>query len=489
MKYKIDFPPGPELTREEQWAWWASDELGFLDHCFQAYGDIFTLNLGDFSNNANRSIAFNGKWVFLAHPEYMKFIFRHSGDKLHGGEANVVLFGNIARNRGIMRLDGKAHNDRRQLLLKVFKKSNLNLNAEAMRDCANEVLNLWPKAASTKPLSMINELQKVTIRVIIHTIFGITEKAWKEWLCKKLMMVENGSYTREQIRGVEKELSENIEVQINELEMMDREELFSRSDILAFLMRSRVEEKHGLNKENIRDELLSLLKAGFGTTAHAMTWVMECLLSNPFALKEISEEIETVVGDGPLTKNHVDKLDYLEAAIMEGMRFRSISGILGPRLVKSPLCIARGSGSTKFVLPPGTMIVNCAHLLHKNPEVHKIPEKYDPLRFVTLQNPGEAKKKWKLTLDSDLKNRWTPFGGGRRRCLGENFAILEMKVVIWAMLEHLKQHQLEISTSKGVKVDKQAFFLVPKNGLQFQLKKKRVRKSKKTEVNSPDSSE
>ncbi len=479
MKFKISFPPGPDLTREEQWAWWASDELGFLDTCFQAFGDIFTLNLGDFSNNLNRSVAFNGKWVFLAHPEYMKFIFRHSGDKLHGGEANVVLFGNIARNRGIMRLDGQAHNDRRQLLLKVFKRSNLNLNTEAMRDCAGEVLQAWPNAASNRSLSMINEIQKMTIRVIIHTIFGITEKAWKEWLCKKLMMVENGKYTREQIRSVEKELSENIEVQINELEMMDREELKTRNDILAFLMRSRTEEKHDLNKERIRDELLSLLKAGFGTTAHAMTWVMECLFNNPDVLKEVNEEIETVVGNEPISKNHVDRLHYLEAVIMEGLRARSISGILGPRLVKSPLTIARGSGSTKYILPPGTMVVNCAHLLHHNPEVHKSPEKFDPQRFVVLTNPGEKKKKWRLNLDSDLKNRWTPFGGGRRRCLGENFAILEMKVVIWSILQYLKERQLEIHIPKLSKVEKQAFFLVPKDGLPFTLRKKRVKKPRK----------
>jgi cytochrome P450 family 135 len=70
---------------------------------------------------------------------------------------------------------------------------------------------------------------------------------------------------------------------------------------------------------------------------------------------------------------------------------------------------------------PGVCLIADAYLLHHDPDVYPDPYAFRPERFLGEQ-PGTY--------------TWIPFGGGRRRCLGASFAMLEMKIVLRAVLAH-----------------------------------------------------
>src|SRR5262249_34371972 len=110
---------------------------------------------------------------------------------------------------------------------------------------------------------------------------------------------------------------------------------------------------------------------------------------------------------------------YLMATINEVLRHRPVLPNPEPRLVKQPIEIGG------VVYGPGTVLVANAYLLHHDPDIYPDPCALRPERFLA-RSPGTY--------------TWIPFGGGRRRCLGASFALLEMKLVLGTVLRRCEVH-------------------------------------------------
>lgn len=97
---------------------------------------------------------------------------------------------------------------------------------------------------------------------------------------------------------------------------------------------------------------------------------------------------------------------------------------VAPRLVKRPATIGGWS------YPAGVCLAGNAYLLHHDAAIYPEPYAFRPERFLD-ESPGTY--------------TWIPFGGGRRRCLGASFALLEMRIVLRAVLE-----RAEVRASDGL---------------------------------------
>ncbi|HEX8688889.1 MAG TPA: cytochrome P450, partial [Solirubrobacterales bacterium] len=104
---------------------------------------------------------------------------------------------------------------------------------------------------------------------------------------------------------------------------------------------------------------------------------------------------------------------YITATIQETLRARPVLPNVAPRLVAKPIEV----GGWEY--PPGCSLVANGYLIHHDPEIYPDPYAFRPERFLD-EPPGTY--------------TWIPFGGGRRRCIGASFAMLEMKVVLQALL-------------------------------------------------------
>ena len=114
----------------------------------------------------------------------------------------------------------------------------------------------------------------------------------------------------------------------------------------------------------------------------------------------------------------MDELDsdgdsYLVATIQETLRRRPVLPNVEPRLVKAPFEVGG------WTYPVGVCLVPNAYLIHHDPEIYPDPYEFRPERFLD-EPPGTY--------------TWIPFGGGRRRCIGASFAMLEMQIVIRTVL-------------------------------------------------------
>jgi cytochrome P450 len=168
-------------------------------------------------------------------------------------------------------------------------------------------------------------------------------------------------------------------------------------DVLSMLMEARHEDGTPMSAKELRDELMTLLVAGHETTASSLAFGMNLLARNPRVVDELRAEDD----------------DYLTATIYEIMRARPVLPNAAPRLVKQPVTI----GGWDY--EPGVCLLANSYLVHHDPEIYPDPYTFQPERFLD-EGPGTY--------------TWIPFGGGRRRCLGASFALLEMKTVLREVL-------------------------------------------------------
>ena len=182
-----------------------------------------------------------------------------------------------------------------------------------------------------------------------------------------------------------------------------RGEEAERDDILSLLLEARHEDESPMSAQELRDELMTLLVAGHETTASTLAWTFERLVRLPAVLARLTDEIAGADGDA-----------YVTATVQEALRRRPVLPNSAPRLVKQPIEVGGWS------YPADVCLVPNAYLVHHDPEIYPDPYAFRPERFLD---------------DSPGTYTWIPFGGGRRRCIGASFAMLEMKIVIRSVLE------------------------------------------------------
>ena len=186
-----------------------------------------------------------------------------------------------------------------------------------------------------------------------------------------------------------------------------------------------------MTREEIRDELMTALVAGHETTASALGFTFALLAHEQGVLTRLHSELDSDNGD-----------EYLTVVIQEALRRRPVLPQAEPRLVKKPVTVG------DWDYEPGVVLAASAWLVHHDPDIYPDPFAFRPERFLE-EGPGTY--------------TWIPFGGGRRRCLGGSFAMLEMKLAIRSALrryplepapelENTRRRSITISPRHGARV-------------------------------------
>ncbi|GJQ86417.1 hypothetical protein Trydic_g10325 [Trypoxylus dichotomus] len=171
-------------------------------------------------------------------------------------------------------------------------------------------------------------------------------------------------------------------------------------------------------EEHIREEVDTFMFGGHDTTATAISFALESLARNPDIQKRAYEEIISIFSDNPTrnaTYRDLQEMKYLELVIKESLRFYTTGPLLG-REVEHDI---EWNGMT---LPKGLMLGLFVHGVHHSADVHKDPEKFDPERYI----PEVAKENHPYAS--------LPFSAGPRNCIGQKFAMLELKATISRVL-------------------------------------------------------
>lgn len=190
------------------------------------------------------------------------------------------------------------------------------------------------------------------------------------------------------------------------LEIDDRKENGTRDGI----------EESGLTENNLRTTILNLFGAGTETTSTSISWFLLYMIAYPQVQEKVQQEIDSLVEqEGGLPElRHKTALPYTMAVTMEVMRLQAVAPLSVPH------CAARDTSIQGHRVPKGSIVIsNIWHMTH-DPAVWDDPYELKPERF--LDEEGRL---------NDKKIAEVPaFGIGRRVCLGENIAKMELFLFI-----------------------------------------------------------
>jgi cytochrome P450 len=342
---------------------------------------------------------------------------------LHPGEGARVLEPVVGKNSVIL-LDEAAHMEQRKLMLPAFHGEKMARLSGLMGEVAEREVASWP---TEDAIEIQPRMQRLTLEIILRAVFGLDPgerlDALRERLStmltfgdKPISMIGAGIDREGRVgRALERtphfakfvrmqaEIDERLFALIDERRGEDGE----RGDVLSMLLEARHEDGSPMSPQELRDELITMVVAGHETTASSLGWAFDRLAHTPEVLSRLVEELGSN-GDA-----------YLTATIQETLRRRPVLPNCEPRFVKKPIEIGGWSYS------PGVCLVPNAYLVHHDPDIYPDPYAFRPERFLE-ESPGTF--------------TWIPFGGGRRRCIGASFAMLEMQIVLRSVLSARELH-------------------------------------------------
>lgn len=399
-------PPRVRLPKLVQGAAFAFVRRRSMRHWITRHGHIFEIN-----------VPFFGRSVIVSDPALVRAVCTASADELVNVQPNLS---NWFGPESMFGLDGSRHRDRRRLLAPVFHGQSLRrhekvIEDETLRESAN-----WPEGSEFRILEPMN---RITLNVILRTIFG-ADRSESDVLDELRKVVPPymrlGSLLafvpapppwarRHSPWGTLDEFRNAFErIAFTSIDRADADpRLCDRSDIVAVLRRSRRPDGTALSRREICDEILTLIGAGHETTATALSWAFERLRRHPDVLAELVREVDE------------GGSDFRRATILESLRVRTVIDVAGRRVGASNVRLGDWS-----IPRDRTVLVRIADM-HEDPQNFPHPERFDPCRFRDSKPPTPA---------------WLPFGAGTRRCIGADFAITEMDVVLRTVLQNFRIH-------------------------------------------------
>jgi cytochrome P450 len=187
-------------------------------------------------------------------------------------------------------------------------------------------------------------------------------------------------------------------------------------DLLGLLLDS------GMDDGEIRDELVTMVIAGHETVAAALAWTLMLLAEHTAAQERVRSELDSHLGPVPLV-GHRERLPWTRAVVDEALRLYPPAWAVSRRSHRDDEVGGRQ-------VPAGTLAIISPWLVHRRPDLWPDPEAFRPERF----------------LDGTARTGYLPFGQGPRLCIGREFALGEMVVVL---AELLREHRIDVPGGPG----------------------------------------
>ncbi|GBM28366.1 Cytochrome P450 4c3 [Araneus ventricosus] len=196
---------------------------------------------------------------------------------------------------------------------------------------------------------------------------------------------------------------------------------------LLDLLLDRHMEAGELSEEDIREEVDTFALAGHETVSAAIAWALYLIGLHSDVQTKLHKEMDKVFGDDkkqPASERDLSDLQYLDCVLKETNRLYPTAPLFGRE-------IQEDTNICGHIIPNGTSCAIATYFLHRDEEVFPDPERFDPERFSPencLKIPEYA---------------YIPFSAGPRNCIGQRFAMMEIKVVISSILRNFSIESLD----------------------------------------------
>jgi cytochrome P450 family 138 len=388
------------------------------------YGSAFTVNVPIF-----------GRAVIISDPAEVKQLFTTSPEIADNLDINL---GRVLGPHSFFAISGDTHKQQRRLLVPPFHGRRLRAYSGIVEEEATREMATWPQG---REFATLPSMMRITLNVILRAVFGAdgSELAELRVLLPKMVTLGSRLATVPVPRidlgrwspwGRAFAYRREYDAIVDRLIAAARQDpdLDARNDVLALMVQSRYDDGSAMSRDEIADQLLTLLTAGHETTATTLAWAVERLRRHPEILRRLTSEVD----EGGMRLR--------EATILEIQRTRPVIEWTA-RQVRAP-----NMNLGRWMLPKGQVVMVNIYLMHNDEALFPDARRFHPDRFLDSKpDPCE----------------WIPFGGGVRRCIGAAFANMEMHVVLRTLL---RDFILEQTSERGERWHSRGIAYCPAKG-------------------------
>ena len=417
------------------------DRPQFFQDLIQRYGDVV-------------------RWRFLFdifllnHPDDIKRVLSAPSEKFSKGTLDYRILA-LSLGNGLVTNDGPHWVYQRKLMQPLFHNRSINPFDEPINRLTNALAERWARLPAGQSVLMEREMGKLTFEAVGTTLFGVDIEQHADEISKVLEVV---NVSTQELRSIlllllpwlplkHTRASRDAVARLDRIVfgMINARRASSerRDDILDRLLAARDEDTGaGMNEQQIRDEVVTLLLAGHETSSNGLAWTFWMLTQHRDVEARLLEELSSVLNGRPALSSDLAQLPYLKQVVQESMR-----------LLPPVWAIARRSHQDEIfqghLVPAGAYITIPIYALHRHPEFWPDPERFDPERF----NPNRTEPRHSYC--------YIPFAAGPRTCIGAGMAMLEIQLVIANLLPRFR-----MEVPPGARIEPAAkVTLTPKFGM------------------------
>ncbi|GJM31711.1 MAG: cytochrome P450 [Saprospiraceae bacterium] len=397
--------------------------------------------------------------IVTTDPDFIRHVLQKNHRNYH---KSFLHFEKLAYflGKGLLTSDGDYWLKQRRLIQPGFHRQRLEGLTQIMLKVIDEFLVKFDQKIKEGPIDIYTEMMELAFEIIARSLFG---KAIKRQDLQVLSnnLTEIQTFVVQQIRQPylhpwlkcsgkikrHKQLAEQSEAIILKYIRERKNAATPGNDLLQMLLDARYHDNgEEMTERQLLDEINILLEAGHETSANALCWTWHLLSQHPETIARLREELQDVLGN----KVHpsfedLKRLTYSRQVIQESMR------LFPPAWVTNRIT-ATDDIFEGIKIPKGTIMVLYIYGVHHSHKYWRNPESFDPDRFGPDQNLAHA-------------YAYLPFGNGPRLCIGNNFALMEMQLVLAQML---RRYQVQPITDQ--QIDLQPLItLRPKSGILLNI--------------------
>ena len=416
--------------------------LGFSLEITQNYGDIARVTmLGEES-------------IFVNDPDAIQHVLQGNARNYDKQAMDYQLLYPLV-GQGLLTSDGDAWLRQRRLMQPAFHRQRIAALGQMMVDETLAALARWQDPAQQgAPMAVDQEMMRLTLTIVGKALLSVDlgaeasefgqafKQANARFGYENMMSIMLPWLPTRQNRQYRAAI-QTMDRLVYEIIARRRAEPGDYDDLLTTLLSARDEETgEGMTDRQLRDEMMTILLAGHETTANALTWTFYLLSQHCDAAARLNAEVDSVLSGRPPAVADLPHLPYTRMVLQEAMRLYPPAWSIARRAIEDDQLAG-------LHVPAGSVIHISLYALHRHPRLWDDPNAFRPERFSDAEAEGRH------------KFAYLPFSTGPRKCIGDQFALMEGQLILATTAQ-----RYHLTLLPGHPVDTAALIILnPKHGM------------------------
>lgn len=422
----------------------ARNPVQVLSQYNQQFGDTFWLRIGGLKDA-----------MVTIDPAVIQHVLKTNSENYQKSEIQVKRMGHFL-GKGLLTTHGEAWRTQRRLIQTGFDRKQLEALSAIMQDSLADSMRDFDQRVRTGPVDIYPHLMKITFAMVARSLFGArlqdndidlvshTICTVQEFIVRQTLQPYLNPWfaVSGQLRKHEDMRTRADSILLQYISKRRHEP--PGQDLLQTLMDARYSDGQGMPDDLILSESMQLLVAGHETSSNALSWLLYLLSTRPQCLERVRQEFDSVLGQAPLNYSDVPKFEFTTQVICEALR------LYPPFWMVDRMAVADDRVGD-IAIPRGSMVIVYVYGAHHAPRYWQNPENFDADRF------SKANEKLRAPFT------YLPFGAGPRGCIGGNYAMLQILMI----LNHLlRKYDFQLASGQTIEA-RPMVILRPRHGIRM----------------------